>query len=372
LETVLNRPPSRRKRLAQVGVWLVALMVLLGTFRSVLLSRPPAPPATVTPAAARVLSITSNVSSGTLTINGRVQRAALPLQVALTSTARLSVTLAAPPFRPLTCTVPPAPAPPGTFNPCLLSGYAPPTYRAVVALSLLLGLEALPPLMQQQVLAGLKSQANFQADTTVPSGWSIPTGLTSVGGITSQVTMVPLQARARLTPSPQDLLEHDPSCDERLCYAPLAAAVPSTPLWALALPVVLDWRFTNAAGQVVSDVGYPVLEGWPVDLSYDQRTGWQAAPTLDRGTGALRQLAVLVCATGAALVQAQVANQSWTITGTDLEGIEGCGLVGQQEEQVPPVFVWRFGVLFVVNVPAQRLLPGLPLVPPATHATPGG
>jgi hypothetical protein len=371
LETLLNRPPSWRKRLAQIGVLLVALGALLCTGWGSLLSSPPVNTTTAAPAAARVVSITSNVSYGTLTINGRVQHAPLPLQVALKNSTRLVVTLAASPFRPLTCTVPPAPTP-VTFNPCLLSGYAPPNRRAVVVLSLLLGLEALPPPMQQQAIAVLPNRARFQEDTTVPSASSIATGLMAAGAITSQVTTAPLRAKALFTPSPLSLVKDDPSCDGRLCYVPFPAADPTAHLWAIALPVVLHWRFTTVTGQVVSDVGYPVLEGWQVDLNYDPRTGWRVPQTQDAGARVRRQVAALVCATGAALVQAQVAEMGWTISVTHLEGVPGCGLVGQQEERVQPVFVWRFGVLFVVNVSAQCLLPALPLAPPEQRAAPGG
>ena len=79
LETILNRPPSPRKRLAQIGVVLVAAVVLIMFWGRVLPGKPAVPAKMPEPTAAPLaLLIESTVNFGTLTINGIKQPGPLP------------------------------------------------------------------------------------------------------------------------------------------------------------------------------------------------------------------------------------------------------------------------------------------------------
>jgi hypothetical protein len=373
LETLLNRPPSWRKRWLHLGVLLCVLLVTLLTCWNVLPFGHPVNATRAAPGATSRLFITSNVTAGTLTLNGRPHRVVFPIQLALQSQAPLVVTLSAPPFSAITCQVPPThPTRPGAFNPCVLSAEeASQEQPSVVRLSILLGLDALPPPLQLQALTFLPWEATAQATITVSSRAYIALGLASDGAITSQLTKVPLKATASLAPSLLTTLQGDPFCDGKICYAPLAAAANTAPFWAITVPVVLRWQFTNAGGQVVSSVAYPVIEGWQVSLTYASATGWYAPMALNTGGSATRKFSNLSCETGAALLQAQIAGMGWTIRVAHQAGIEGCQLVGQQTEIDRAVFLWRFGVLLAVDAPAHRLLPTLPLAQPADTAAPG-
>lgn len=372
LERLLNRPPSFRKRLLQIGAWLAALALTLLTFWSFLTPRPPVNASTAAPGSPSLVSITSNVTSGTLTINGRQQPAALPIQLPLRSQAPLVVTLDAPPFRPITCQVPPTPPPPqGAFNPCVLrEQYSLPQQRPIVLLSILLGLDALPLALQQQVLTLLPRAATFQAATTTPSPSYVAMHLASDGTITSQLTQEPLQASALFVPSPAPTLQGDPFCDGRLCYAAFSAAS-TAHLWAVTIPVAPRWRFTSAGGQVERSVAYPVIEGWQLDLTYTPGTGWQVPSALNTSASAAKQFSSLSCATGAALLQAQVTGLRWTIRVAHQAGLQGCQSVGQQEQTDRATFVWRFGVLLAADALAQQILPALPVALPADTAAVG-
>jgi hypothetical protein len=354
-------------------VLLCALLVTLLTFWNVLPFRPTVSAIRAEPGATGLVSITSNVTAGTLTINGSQHRVVFPLQLVLPSQTPLVVTLEEPPFSAITCQVPPThPTRPGAFTPCVLSTEeASQEQPPVVRLSILLGLDALPPALEQQALSVLPRAATVQATTTVPNRSSVALGLDSDGAITSQLTQVPLQATASLAPSLLTTLQGDPFCDGRLCYAPLAAAANTTPFWVITVPVALHWQFTTAAGQVVSAVAYPVLEGWQVSLIYAPATGWHVTEALNTGGSAARQFSRLSCSTGAALLQAQVAGLGWTIRVAHQAGIEGCQLVRQQAQPDRAAFIWRFGVLLAADAAAHRLLPALPLAQPADTAALG-
>jgi hypothetical protein len=135
--------------------------------------------------------------------------------------------------------------------------------------------------------------------------------------------------------------------------------------------VLLRWQFTSAAGQVGSSVAYPVLEGWQVSLTYAPATGWHVPRALNTGESAAGQFSRLSCATGAALLQAQLVGLGWTIRVAHQAGIEGCQLVGQQADTDQVTFLWRFGVLLAADAPAHGLLPALPLAQPAESAAHG-
>src|SRR5690242_421658 len=81
LETMLTRPPSRRKRLIQLGIVGVALTVLLVTFGSLLIPRQSSP--AMSPPPSTILIISSNISAGTIQMNRQRQHGTFPMSVTL-------------------------------------------------------------------------------------------------------------------------------------------------------------------------------------------------------------------------------------------------------------------------------------------------
>src|SRR6516225_4282302 len=79
LETLLNRPPSWRKRLAHIGLVLATAVIILVMFWGNIVShKPVAPPALPNPNA---LLILSNVNYGAVTINGKKQPWSPPMMM---------------------------------------------------------------------------------------------------------------------------------------------------------------------------------------------------------------------------------------------------------------------------------------------------
>ena len=99
LDTLPDRPPSRRKRAVQLGLLLVALVVVVTFGKVVVLPPAPVPSVPLRPTALpRALSLLSNVNYGTLALNDH------PLSNQQTQTIRLpskppyTITLEAPPL----------------------------------------------------------------------------------------------------------------------------------------------------------------------------------------------------------------------------------------------------------------------------------
>src|SRR5262249_39191209 len=136
------------------------------------------------------LSIVSNISFGSLTINGKEQPSPLPSTVRLHGKTPYTVTLKAPPFRPLSCLFPPPkPTTPSdgvigyinSFTPCVVgTGYTL-LKQNVTNLEMLLTLNDLPPDQQQQITSLILQDVVAQQTISVPPRSSVVTGLTSDG-----------------------------------------------------------------------------------------------------------------------------------------------------------------------------------------------
>lgn len=242
----------------------------------------------------------------------------------------------------------------------------------MVVLTILLSLDALPLLLQQQAITLLSRAATFEEVTIAPGASRVALGIAADGTITNRLTTEPLQARASVAPVPLTTLQGDPFCDGKFCYRAFPASANRESLWAVSVPVALRWRFTSTAETVFSEVSYPVLEDWEAYLTYDSASGWQVPVALNAGSGTARQLFSLSCATGAALLQAQMTGQDWTISVAHEAGMQGCRLISQQAREDQDAFVWRFGVLLAADARAQSVLPALPLAQPADSAAVGG
>ena len=375
LDTLPARPPIWRKRIVQIGFLLAALMVVLVTFRGIVVHHPPpGPPAPLQPTALpQALSLLSNVNYGSLSINGQPQSRPLPLLVKLPNTPPYTLTLEAPPFRPLSCPFPPSvPPTPYGFTPCLAGGEFTLDEQRVTTLQMFFTLADLPPAQQQQLTTLIPQVITAQQTITVPAQSAIVTGLLPDGTSSSERFPEPLEASASLVPSQQNSQEGT-SCQSFLCSDagsfPLNGAL-SGQFWQVTTPVALRWHFTTAGGQVVSAVTFPSATRLTLYLSYVAPTGWQVA--LLPSAQLSQDLAQLACSTGANQLVGEAQQHSgeldWGVTTLADQGIAGCELDLQLDAVDQGHFLWRFGVLLAADDLAHRTLPTLPMASPAELA----
>ena len=381
LETLLNRLPSRRKRLVQIGLVLAAFVVVLVTFWTVIVPKtPPNTPVSVQPTQPpSTFTIISNVNYGTITMNGMPQRGSLPFTFTLRGQSFATVTFDAPPFQPVTCRFP-APNP-GTslpITPCPETGGRL-SVQVGQLLALFFTLDDLPPAQQQQIIALIPQIVTAQQDISVPAGSTVVTGLNSDGTVQTRRVSELLRASAFLVPTAQNT-------QQRLgCFSFVCTELPninppdypgSAHIWQVTTSIVLHWRFTTPGGQVVSDVTFPFDGTTTLFLSYDAATGWHAAPLLSDGGSMSEQLTGLFCSVGEQLLQIEqersLRGENWEITSLHDAGIEGCELALTQNTTDEGHFLWRFGALLAADTRAHQTLPVLPLATPADEAAVGG
>ena len=402
LETLLNRPPSLRKRLLHGGLLLLTLGVVLITFWRVIMpgtgvlltAAPPAP---------TTLLISSNVTVGTVTINGHLQRGSLPLRVPLPVHLPAQVMLAAPPFRSVTCQLPPPRRPvPGVFAPCLV-GSGGSIAAPEVELRIYLTQSDLPLTQQGKIDTVLAQALSMQQETVVPVQDFFATNAVPYQMITSQRATTPLQASVFLVTDTSAALG---SCRENSCQACVSnrcsaarfgvAALPGIPadppepcvdfpcpncagslcyqevfgatslrgqFWEVEILVRLGWRFSQPSGKVVSTVIYPDLETIRLVWYADRWGNWQLLSQGNQGWSLAQQLASVGTLTGRSLLALQLAGTEWSFSIAHQQGIAGCEFVAWHTRQARGVFLWRFGVLLAANAGAQALWPTLPVAP---------
>jgi hypothetical protein len=372
LETILNQPPALGRRLVQIGLGLAALVVVFVTFWGVI--RPKALPASGPHAqpteAPPTLLITSNVNYGTITINGQKLRGAPPLEVKMHTPPPYQITLDAPPFQSFTC----------TFPGCGASGTIDANGQAVRTTSLVLYPTSLPAAQQSQVNALVSQAISVQQGMDVPAGASIAVQLAPDETISSQQATEPLQATALLvaTAPPN---QFGVSCAGVICVDSLGgqtlspSSASSGHLWQIGSFIALRWRFTTAAGAVVSEVTYPMIAEVPITLAYDAATGWQIAPQ-SSGQFLTNELAEAVRETGAEMLQVEQARylsgEGWDVQTLHQQGTAGCEYQLVQNNVAQGQFVWRFGVLLAADAAAHNTLPTLPIASPEDIAAVGG
>ena len=410
LETLPARPPSRRKRLAQISLVLVVAVVALVAFHGVLfphhpLSQPtPALhlPGTISPA----LLIQSDVTYGTVTINGHKQSVSPPLVTALQGQT-YDLTLTAPPFRPVSCHVISPPPPASGALPaisqqghCRVARHGSTANLPIIHLhdifaypSLIIEIDVtaadLSPEQQRQVMTLLTTPAlTTQQEISVPPGEFIATNVTPDGTITSTRTSEPLEARAFLAPStsffPQETFCRAITCPVGLSpdMSSSTSAFPTSPLWAVGVPMGLSWQFTRASGDMAAEVSFPAGSLIEVFLSYDAKQGWQMAQqTLVPGYGSIAdQLPTTFCSEGSYLLYLQLGQPARSYPNIlNDQVIVGCAMSLEQIDSNQPQnttdlghFVWRFGVLLAADDKAHALAPDLPMASSEEIAAVGG
>lgn len=393
LEREGQRPPSRRKRLLQVGAALAALVITVVTFHGMLApARPVAPTPTPYPTAPPLLLlINSNVTGAAVSINGK-RHATLPMLIPYDGAKHLDVTVEAPPFQPITCHLPIFDNHPqsgcqqGDMNGSVavtLNGISgAPSYFLVVAFT-----DASLPIAQQAQINAVVTQAlETPQQTTVPAGAYYATSFTGTNSpndqLTSQRATVPLQANITLLPYTNVNFSE---CNGFICarYEPISglsgpgdgsSTLPAH-LWLIDVPVALRWQFARASGQVVSSVSFSSPLFLSLVLSYGPEAGWQLATLPDSGGSISDQLTNLSCNIGVQILMDLAGSNSNGVGGPGSphnQAIEGCEPSLQSNSGTNlGTFLWRFGVLLAADANAHALLPALPMAPPDELAAAG-
>jgi hypothetical protein len=381
LDTLLDQPPSQRKRLAQIGLVLAAFLVVLITFWNTIVPRQPSvPPLRVQPTLPPpTLTISSNVNYGVITINGQVQPGSPPLTLKMHSQPPYTITLDAPPFRPRTCEYPPPqPVAPYVFNPCDAGRILSPDQQALNTLEMLFTPADLPPEQRQQITALISHGLTAQQTITAPARSTIVTGLNHDGTLNTLPTTAPLYATAFLVPGTQNP-QGSVFCFSLACtvygeFSPDYSV--SGQFWEVLTPIALRLRFTTASGHVVSDVTFPASPALlSLLLSYQAAVGWQLGPLPTHEVSLSAQLNQLICITGAQMLGVEQARylsgEGWDITILHDAGIAGCELALAQNQIEQGRIVWRFGALLAADAKAHSILPTLPIASPADLAAVG-
>jgi hypothetical protein len=404
LDAVLAPRSPRRRRILQLASALVALGIVVGLVANSfapLRSLPTLlfpPTATADPSLISTVTVTSAVTWGTFTLNGKKISGSLPLHITLRPGDN-TLTFSAPPFLPRTChvTAPLRWERPDTNATCGL-GYAGPspgcpstaapgecvngTFRQIL-IEFAPTADDLPPDLRQSAVAYLRQTLGNLASftTSVPRGDYVATGIDSSGrAILSQPAAEVLTAELTVGVDVRESTDGAPfgvsnaSSDHESQCATLRCSVPNEafgeaqppPGWRLAIPVIFTWRFTSATGALTGSIAVAAPGFLNVSLTYDEQTGWQlAAP---RPALVEANIPSLLCVAGTQALAAVLPARPLGITnnsGQSLRGIEGCSLQFQAGADASQgLVVWRFGVLLAADAATQKPLPSLPLAPP--------
>ncbi len=375
LDSLGDRPPSRRKRAVQVALLALAVSVALALVWSTIVpgkQQTMQPNATLSPIP---VLLVSNVTNATITLNGKKLSGNLP-KVVSASLEKDDVTIAAPLFRPHTCHFARLKAA-GDDAHCLFIS----SNRALNGPALTLGIFLTPddllPGQQQQALVPIMRQLAIAQQTALSPGEYFATAFeNALGSITSQRARTALHASASFVQAwPLEVsalpfpYEFTPSCAQLICptaFVSPPSAAPAGQVWNLLLNVALRWRFTDAAGATIADVTYqtyqPASSGlfWPiivVQLVYDVG-GWHLAAATDLSQG----MQAAICTTGTAIAQQRLLSGSWGSLGVvSNRGVQGCLISVQGTAKGNGTFLWRFGVLLAADAGAHAILPDLPM-----------
>jgi hypothetical protein len=373
LDSLLNRPPSWRKRLLYSGLVIAALVVALTALWRAL------PAASDGPLVTSLLE--SNVSYGAVTVNGQTQSAPPPLRIMLHTNTANTITLNAPPFFSQTCHITTLKA---LDNPdhCLLSlgqldamqvnnG----SVRPDALISIAFTMNDLPPAARYEAFDAIDQAIITPQRTTVPSGSYVVSSISPTQEITSQRAIVPLTASALFTtdvissPYESSLFCNMPICPWFL--DPRQGSNSSGQFWSVIFSTSLRWYFTNASGETVGDVTLPGTVSVQLLLSYHDATGWQISQQGVFGSEG-EQLNRSVCTFGLAMLGIQLAEQAQNIQIAHDRGIEGCELQAKTTQEKQGLFLWRFGVLLAADDGAHAMQPTLPIAPQEEIAAVGG
>jgi hypothetical protein len=368
----------------------------------------PTPTPTPTTGPGNALIVTSNVTFGTVTLNGKKLDGTVPLLVRL-DRGESALTFSAPPFRDQTCRVTMLPQPDAKTaqrvqavgDGCSVGGQEPSlTLNGVVVSNGYLVFERagadLPADQRNAAVNALWLKlANLPA-LQVPTGDYYATGTTSTGHIISARAAVPLKATLALA--------HDNSTQEGSSCGYLGCAgQPILPdqgetgipagIWRTTESVAIGWRFTTQSGALVATA--PLRGGvvTQVGLTYSAMAGWAVAEGAPGPFMADLQMQLMSgsCQGGIAVLQAlaeksSLAGQQLSYSQGAAGGVlgtstDGCAISAESQGNNPLTpnggakqygrYVWRWGVLLAADALAHTFFPSLPIAPKGEIAAVG-
>lgn len=376
-----QRRMPRRRRLIEAGAIVVVLTaVVAGLVYSVIApSHAPHP-------GPHPIVLLSNVSYGTILLNGQPLGGPPPLILPLRSGAN-DITLTAAPFRPHSCheqwdgqgSFLGNCSALGDITSITIDGKS--VSPGLVLFIALTG-DDLPPNLYASARAIVSHWlAASPLTVSVPTGSYIAAGGHWPDAAEGARVMAPGQATATFTLYAEgDLSPRHRDCDATtdFCAGPLFdAAPPRVPagVWTMSLDAAFTWIFTSSSGLSRVSIVYALQPPVTLALTYDARNGWhmpqQLVPAVGRASLADR-LAAATCGAGAYMLTAETQAIGDTVRTLANKGIQGCALqLVSQPGGSDGTFVWRFGVLLAADAAARAVLPDIPQAPPAELAAVG-
>lgn len=371
LDDLLRRRRTRSQRAVRFGALAVAVLLAAALVLHAAGVRIPRPQSQV-PQRPVGIALVSNVSYGTLTLNGR-RLGGPPPQAVILRDGTNEIALTAPPFQPRECRV--------TWpDLSLLGGQCTVSIGYLPGLSSTLEIEYqialdfdsgdLPPSVAAAARATVNaaiSAAHFEA--AVPASQPIATGWMPRTGAIATIPAPPL-TQAQLTFAPAST----PGCPEGLCagseFLPSFPdrGPPTGPAWMVNAGFTYTWRFVTQGGTALGSVTYPTdaPASFAIVPDANSDSGWHlwqpSAPTptdVMQGT-----LTSSICDWANAFRVALPGVPSPPIVGvTTGPGIQGCAFALQTPEGGDAgTLLWRFGVLLAADPQAHA---GYPRLPPA-------
>lgn len=378
LDALLTRRHSRRRRAANLAAMGLTALLAAALVLHVALGTRAATVGTPIPIAQRPIGVAlvSNISFGTLTLNGRRLGGPPPQAVTLRAGTNV-IALVAPPFATRQCSIAwPSLAVLGGH--CTVSVgifYVPDTNPTLdVEYGIMLDYDGgdLPPDAAASALATLDAAIGAaRLQTNVPAGQRIATAWTPRAATTIASMGVSQSVRAQLTFAPA--AGGAPDCPAGLCAGP--EFIPGYfdreplggPAWMLSVGVTYTWHFVRSSSATMASVTYPTDARATIALVPDSTGdgGWHVWQSSLRASAATPQaaLAGTVCDWASVFRVALPGVPSPPNVGMRVgPGIEGCvfDLLDAGDDHTGTL-VWRFGVLLAGDAAAHARFPTLPL-----------
>jgi hypothetical protein len=377
-------PWARLARLALVMlVCLAAGGVLL---REIGLARLHA--TTVAPGPVGPVVLLSNVSYGTVTLNGRRLAGSPPLALPLADGWN-RITFAAAPFTTQSCRIQWSAQ--GWVNgDCLAAG---PTFASTVEINGLVVQPALvivfrlkgsdlPPLVYAGARAVMARQlAAVSAYTRpVPAGEPIAIGGHWPDAIANRPAGPSMHATMTFglyddgSGAPRSV-----ACDVALCAGGLFFTTASASLaavWNVTPDAYYVWNFAGGSGAHIESLPYPVSPTVTIPLTLEPTFSWQPLATPIAG-GYPVPMEILLdgtfCDAGIYALNALTQSRGDVATVVGNDGPDGCVIMLRtQQLQALGRFLWRWGVLLAADTDAHLALPDLPVASASAIAALGG
>ncbi len=397
LDTLLQPKQSSRKRLVQAGSITLALLLVIGFFvyphwAAAFGHGGATPPSQSTATADVPIVLLSNVTYGSLSVNGKPLNSPPPAIVYLHA-GNNTIDLKTPPFLPQHCQIS-WPEQQVTGSTCTLK-YDTQTYtvrgRSVVPVFVIDMLLTAAQLPQDARDAAFHAVGAALTDLSVASSLPVPAGqYFAVGDLptsklhVNQLTET-IQAKVVADAPAERSPVGGPDCRSLGCASSLqpdsATQLPqefgTSNVWAITSAISLRLDFSTTRGTSRGSLMLSTFDQLPLVLTYTPDGGWRILtedPANPYVITLSSQIDENVCNAGRNRIF-QLAQQTLPATTVSSFGIEetlnshglrGCEFqesVPQGNSTQPAQFLWRFGALLAENTTAHQLFPGIPIAP---------